>query len=182
MNHSPALPVYDTLAHTLAQHEPAEFHGLLCGLLCVDSGLTADTWLATVDQESGRTAAVTAEMRQLYSATLNQLDSTEFGFHLLLPDDDRILGERAVALGAWCQGFLSGLGLGGLESTADLSPEVGEFIQDVSQIARIGFDTYDGDEGDETAYAEIVEYLRVGVLLVRQALSPKPATTGQRLH
>jgi uncharacterized protein len=121
-------------------------------------------------------------LRQLYRSTRTQLDSDSLEFHLLLPDDEQVLGERTMALGDWCQGFLAGLGLGGLSATENLPDEADEFIRDVSQIAQLGLEASDEDESDETAYADIVEYLRVGVLLLRQTLDPSPAVPGQRLH
>ena len=44
--------------------------------------------------------------------------------------------------------------------------------------ARVGFETEEATEADETAYAEVVEYLRVGLLIVQQDLSRSSA----RLH
>ncbi len=182
MNQTASLPPYQSLYELLRQPPPAEFHGLLCGMLCADPGLTRAGWLKAISREIRDLDADNAVLQQLYQATHIQIDSDSLDFHLLLPDDDQALGERALALGDWCQGFLSGLGLGGLSATAELPGEADEFIQDVSQIAQLGLDAGDDEESDETAYAEIVEYLRVGVLLLRQTLDPSPALPGQRLH
>lgn len=182
MNQITPLPPYQSLHELLRQPPPAEFHGLLCGMLCADPGLTRTGWIKAISREIRDLEADNTVLQQLYRATRSQIDSDELDFRLLLPDDDQALGERALALGDWCQGFLSGLGLGGLNATADLPDEADEFIQDVSQIAQLGLGAGDDEEGDETAYAEIVEYLRVGVLLLRQTLDPSPAVPGQRLH
>ena len=182
MSQTVPLPTYQSLHELLRQPPPAEFHGLLCGMLCADPGLTADGWLKAISHEIRNLADDSGLLRQLYRSTRTQLDSDSLDFHLLLPDDEQALGERTMALGDWCQGFLSGLGLGGLNATENLPDEADEFIRDVSQIAQLGLDASDEDESDETAYAEIVEYLRVGVLLLRQTLDPSPAVPSQRLH
>jgi hypothetical protein len=51
----------------------------------------------------------------------------------------------------------------------ELPPEAQEFLDDLGNIAFVGFDSEAADEADETAYAEIVEYIRVGVMLLHQA-------------
>ena len=39
-------PLFERLSTLLDPLDPAELHGLLCGLLCADRTLTVDTWLA----------------------------------------------------------------------------------------------------------------------------------------
>ncbi|MCB1811141.1 MAG: UPF0149 family protein, partial [Candidatus Competibacteraceae bacterium] len=113
------------------------------------------------------------------------LQHDDFIFQLLLPDDEIELPLRVESLGNWCQGFLAGLGLGGMQNTDNLTSEVKDFLQDVSHIARLGLAAEDGDEGDEIAYVEIIEYMRAGVLLVSQELQrgKRPTTPAHvRLH
>ena len=99
----------------------------------------------------------------------------------MLPDDDTPLYQRTQALGTWCQGLLYGLGLGRAAERGELSPESQEFLRDATDIARVGFETDNASEADETAYAEVVEYLRVGLLLVQQDLHRSAPRHG-RLH
>lgn len=178
-----SLPDYQPLTSLFAQRiDPAECHGLLCGMLCANPTLTTESWLAVTHHEIPQNQATLDELRLLFNVTLQQLDSDDFELNLLLPDDDQALYERTEALGLWCQGFLAGLGLAGFDSMDELTGETREFLDDVSQIARIGFDTRDGDESDEQAYAEIVEYLRIGVLLFHQTRRPHPVNNSHRLH
>ncbi len=44
-------------------------------------------------------------------------------------------------------------------------------MRDFAEIAGTGFDV-EIDETNETAYSEIVEYVRVGVLLINEELQP----------
>jgi len=99
-----------------------------------------------------------------------QFDDEEMGFALWLPDDDEPLEERTAALARWCSGFLAGLGSAGQLDA--LSSEAREAIGDLQEIARAELATPD-EEGpanneDESAYAEIVEYVRVVALVLRE--------------
>jgi uncharacterized protein YgfB (UPF0149 family) len=65
----------------------------------------------------------------------------------------------------WCTGFLYGLGT----SAADpqrLPGELGEIVRDLTEITRADVDTRDTREANESALAELVEFVRVGVQLV----------------
>ena len=108
----------------------------------------------------------------LYKEPAGQLDDPEFGFSLLLPDDTVPLAQRVESLALWCQGFLAGLGLGGLQDQSKLPGDSHEVMRDFVEISRLGH----GDDGvtneDEAAFAEIVEYVRMAVLLVYEELRP----------
>ncbi len=179
MNNAFELPAYDLLAESLGQGEPAELHGLLCGQLCARPRLPPQVWLDTALVETDADAAVAEILQQLYDTTARQLDDPQFQLQLLLPDDAESLEVRLEALAGWGHGFLTGLGLGGLKNFKTLSGEAGEFLRDLDDIIRVDFDASAGEEADETAYAEIIEYLRVGVLLVHQTLRSHAA---ERLH
>ncbi len=161
----------------------AEVHGSLCGLLCASEGVDAAAWAAGVlrgtmgapqDHSSplGEVrAADQALLVQLHTQTVAQINDANYGFDLLLPEDDEPLVERAEALSQWCQGFLLGLGLGGIQDHNKLPGDAGEIIRDLADISRLGHSGESGED-EETAYAEIVEYVRMGVLLVFEELRP----------
>lgn len=166
----------EMLSQSLKPVDPAELHGLLCGLLCTDANLGRDQWLdeardALADErESSQT--LDELLLQLFDENASQIDNLDEPVTPLLPDDDAPLSERVCALGGWCQGLLYGLGLGESGWSDRLGAESQEFLKDVADIAQIGFDTDEGDEADENAYAEVVEYLRVGLMLVQQDSQP----------
>ncbi|HXH01743.1 MAG TPA: UPF0149 family protein [Candidatus Competibacteraceae bacterium] len=178
------LPDFDAVQRAAGGINAAEAHGLLCGMLCRQPTTDSATWLQQLQQECSAAAALERPpLLELFAATCAQLADEELGFQLLLPADSVHLRERADCLGGWCQGFLFGLGLGGALSQP-LDAEAREFLGDLNKIAQIGFDTDETDDADELAYAEIVEYVRMGVLLVRQELLPEPpsAHRSDRLH
>ena len=174
---APSLPDFE---HTLRLGSSeldaaglAESHGLLCGLVCRESCGGAGDYLQQLAAmrlvvEPGE--ALHAALTEAWRSTIAQFDDDEFAFALWLPDDEEPLEERAVALARWCSGFLAGLGSGGqLEA---LSEEAREAIGDLQEIARAELSAPVGDEGqseeDEAAYTEIVEYVRVVALVLRE--------------
>lgn len=175
---------YDALAlviHKLgAQQEPAELHGTLTGLLCANGNATADIWLQNLfpHGSSGDLLGDEAfgELKKLHETSRKELNATGCEFHLLLPDDGSDLDQRVHALGEWCQGFLVGLSLGGISDFKALPEDGREIAEDIVEIARADSSySFDGSEEDEHAYAELVEYLRVGVLLINEELQPSHA-------
>ena len=50
-------------------------------------------------------------LARLWEQTRRQLDSPDYAFQPLLPDDSRPLSLRTQVLGLWCSGVLYGLGL-----------------------------------------------------------------------
>lgn len=106
-------------------------------------------------------------------------------FAPLLPRDAEPIDARAEALGLWCQGFLYGLGASSLTDATKLPGEVGEVVRDLSEITRVGVDSADSLESSEGAYAELVEFVRVGVQLVFDELGPlrvPPRSPGGAFH
>ena len=144
---------------------PAELHGHLLGRSCAGAGFDADGWLADANelllgepQDNVRNALV-----GLQEMVKGELTSDDMTVVLLLPTDDEPLTERAIALGQWCQGFLSGFGLNYRDNA--LSTEAKEVLQDLAAIAQVQ-DALEESEDGETDYMEVMEYLRVAPLLL----------------
>lgn len=158
--------------------ELAECHGVLCGMICGETSHGAEDFLAhlaalQLPVETG--SALHHVMIEAFDSTMQQLEDEDLGFNLWLPDDEQSLDERSQSLAQWCTGFLAGLGLGG--SLQPLSKEANEALHDLQQIAQAGFSTHadDGDEAaheeeNEQAFYEIVEYVRVVTLILREEL------------
>lgn len=149
----------------------AESHGCLCGALCTSAHYPIERWLEEIvpegegDDEAGRQA-----LRLLFTDTLQALRGDEMDFELLLPDDDVALEARASALSQWCQGFLYGFGTGKQIKAQQLQGNVDEVLRDLTHIGRATVELGGHDEDEEAAYAEVVEYVRVGVQLIHDEL------------
>lgn len=176
------LAVYENVDAAVAEsavfNDAAQCHGILSGMLCINSPLPVDAWLhelfdhALTDLSEHHRSVLTA----LFERTRSELDDFDFSFDLLLPDEDAPLTERAEALSNWCKGFLYGIGSW---SEGTLCGEDGkEILKDIYQIAEL--DSDDLSEEDEAAFAELSEFLRVGVQLLRTEFQHQ--ATADSLH
>lgn len=151
--------------------DAAEAHGTLAGCLCGAAGYGFEDWLSEILPE-GRPAPECAEaLEALYSATSEALGQRDSGFDLLLPEDGQSIVARTAALAQWCQGFLYGLGAGAIPDARRLPGDAGEIVRDFVEITRAGIEAGQEDESDETAYAELVEFVRVGVQVLFEELA-----------
>jgi hypothetical protein len=173
-----------TQSHALA--DAAEAHGTLSGALCAAVTYHLDDWLAEILPEGRAEPAAAAWLRALFDSTSSALGDDQMGFHPLLPDDEDALPARAEALGEWCRGFLYGLGSGPVNDLQGLGDEADEILRDFTAITQVAIDPEDSDEHNEEAYAELVEFVRVGVQLIFDRLEPvrvpPPPADGSALH
>ena len=117
--------------------------------------------------------------------TLEGLFDPDLSFQPLLPADDVDLERRVQALARWCAGFLYGLSADGSFDINNLSGEVREVVNDLTELSRAGLTAEDADnESAEADYAELVEYVRVGVQMVFLELQPgrEGPTRRESLH
>ncbi len=173
------MPEYHEVSNALRNADvdidAADCHGSLCGVLVVNAAVPVQLWLDEVLSEADSANALVRETRALLetlcTATREQLNSSNLDFQLLLPGDDCSLQERAGALALWCRGFLFGTALAGVKADTSLPADSAELFKDLAEIVKLGIGEI-ADEEDENAYTEILEYVRMGVLLVNEELQP----------
>lgn len=163
----------------------AESHGALAGWVASGLGQDPLPLLESLLDDGGASPTGDATrhhelLLEAHAALTRDLDGDELKFAPLLPSDESPLPARVAALGQWCEGFLFGLGLAG-DAAVKGGDEVREVIEDFAQIARAGLDDEAGNEADEVAFAELVEYLRAGTQLVHDTLRHAPSPARQ-LH
>lgn len=175
---SPMLAAtYDEFERVLrearALPEPAEAHGTLAGALCSSRDYGLIEWLHEIlpDDSPDEAALQSSVLQNIYDSMVRSLGN-DSDFQPLLPDDDAPLSNRADALSSWCQGFLYGLGSGTTGDPGKVSTEAGEIIRDFTEITHVGVDAGDESEENEVAFAEVVEFVRVGVQLLFVELAP----------
>jgi len=180
---------YQQLAKALKQSdamsEPSETHGTLSGLLAAapEVDWRQEWFRLTVQGGQGQEAvslpaAARPVLDSVYLQTQAALSDLKMSFEPMVPPDDEPLQARVQALGLWCQGFLFGFSTARPGSHDGLSPQVREVLDDLQRLAQVEIPGGEGDEGDEAALMEIVEYVRVAAQLVHDELrlkSPDPA-------
>lgn len=159
--------------------EAAECHGWLTGLFCAKGELGKREWTAMVAADISADDLLAQEalamLESLYEETQRQLSDSVLDFHPLLPGDETGIEERIEALGDWCQGFLLGLSEGGITEIDNLPEDSAEVIRDLVEIGSAEGYELEGGEEDEASYAELLEYVRTGVLLINEELNPTKA-------
>jgi len=166
---------YSHIQQLLAQErslaDASEAHGTLAGCLCAAGGYRFEDWLREILPEGRAAPAATADLQELYAATEGALLQSDMEFELLLPEDAEPIDVRTAALAQWCQGFLYGLGSGAIPDASELPGDVGEIVRDFIEITRADVDERQGEESNESAYAELVEFVRVGAQLLFEELA-----------
>ena len=165
-----SLPKYTevhlALSKTMLNLHPSQVHGLICGILC-NSAKHTTAWEGLIS--GGKTPTKTHEVLQnLYHNSEKQLSDFLFEFQLMLPADSETLPNRAEALSVWCQGFLTGLKLVQIPIVDREPSEMTEAIHDLIEIAKMNHEEVIENEEDEEAYVELVEYIRMAVILIYQ--------------
>ena len=159
----------------------SDLHGSLTGYLCAGGSAGAEEWPAALEIEPDAKKHLHNEtLARLYRDCRAQLDDPDLGFEPLLPADDAPVERRAEALVEWCRGFLGGVGLSG-SATPLLSADASEVLADLGRIAASRFD-YDDAEEDESALSEVLEFVRVGVLLLHTELTRPRASARHSVH
>jgi uncharacterized protein len=163
----------EALDHMAIPVGAAEAHGWLCGALCARSAYGAGDWLRDMSADAG-----TAEerkpsepIRAVHDETLAALRSSEFEFAPLLPGDEAPLGDRVAALAAWSHGFLYGLGSSAPGGDIAKAGDVGEYLGDLSDIARAELEPGRSAEAGEEDYTELFEFVRAGTQLTWDELA-----------
>src|SRR5882757_2635352 len=185
MNQPSYTEIQRVLTDERSMTDAAEAHGTLAGCLCAAVGYRFEDWLLEILPEGRAHPLANAALRELYLETSGALEGSDMEFDLLLPEDEASLDTRTVALAQWCQGFLYGLGGSAIPDAGGLPGEIGEIVRDLTEITRVGVDSGQSEESNESAYAELVEFVRVGVQLVFEELGPlrdSPSSPGAPLH
>lgn len=185
MNQADYTDIQRVLTDERALTDAAEAHGTLAGCLCAAVVYRFEDWLLEILPDGRAQPLAAATLRELYAETAGSLRAPDMEFDLLLPGDAQSIDARATALAQWCQGFLYGLGSGAVQDAASLPGDVGEIVRDLTEISRVGVDIAQTEESNESAYAELVEFVRVSVQVVFEELEPirgQPSSPGASLH
>jgi uncharacterized protein YgfB (UPF0149 family) len=171
-------PDFDAIEQLLsaagASWEAAEAHGAFCGRACLSGVAAIRPWVDELLAESDTADALVKQrskkLESLAASAILQLEAGDMSFSVLAPGDEESLYIRTAALVDWCHGFMHGMVRAG---GADEGPQadaleaevVSEILGDFSEITKAGAGDDEGEEA-ESAYAELIEYVRVSAQLV----------------
>lgn len=168
----------DALRQCGSNWDASQTHGLLSGRLAIAGSDSGFDWLSEVLEGTEQADTIRDEcesmLGQLFEVTYRQLTERQSGFEPLLPSEDDGTAVRATALAHWCEGFLHGLvaAHNGDELKTRLAADpLADIIRDMLQITRASADEDDDTESDDSAYTELVEYVRVAAQLVYEELA-----------
>lgn len=172
----------DALIKANAIADAAEAQGTLCGMICASGAGGLNNWLSHIfgEEKDSKNLYIPESdkiLSALHDTTLQQLTEGDYDLTMMLHDDKEPLDFRIDDLANWCQGFLYGLSAGGLKDIKKLPEEAGEVLQDMLDISKAGFEPESDEEENEEAYAEIVEYVRIGVYVVFDTLNSTETST-----
>lgn len=147
---------------------PTELHGSVAGYLCVGWVGRAHELLAALQLESDA-AGVVGPLHALLDKLITEISGdlrAGKAVTPLLPEAP--LSARADAVVDWCRGFLGGLGLTGVVADAGLAPATRELLDDFGRIASMRIEC---DDDDDAALAEVLDFIRAGVVHLHAALA-----------
>ena len=159
--------------------DAAECQGAMSAVICFAGEAGFAVWLGShlpeiesAKMDGDALATDTARITELlYRSVCDQLMAGSLEYQLLLPEDDTDLEMRTEAMMHWCQGFLLGLQYVGIADNGRFHEDLAEIIKDITEISQMSLGELDHSEEEEQSYAELVEYLRVGVMLLWETLS-----------
>lgn len=166
---------FETIYQLLEPYEPpvdpAFLHGLWTGLIVGEQYCKPEEWLELAwdtDEHIWPTLSPKAQtvLLQLAEQTIVGLSTFDFGFWLLLPNDEVPLQLRADAVNDWCEGFIYGLNNQRYQNRL-LTGDGAQALADITKISEMEFGIIESEE-EERSYFEIVEFVRIAVLTIHQ--------------
>jgi yecA family protein len=168
--------IQDILSNVQSPYTAEDCHGMLCAMLVVNNSLQCKRWMdeiCTQNEEGSPLEGVQHDaLCALFEHTKQELNDTLLNFTLLIPEDSNSLNSRVTSLKKWCDGFLFGLALAGVKDLKHVPEDSMEILQDITTISQASEDEDEEDEMNEVAYMDIVEYIRMGVLLINEEMQP----------
>ena len=153
---------------------PAEAQGFAVGLAVSRADDPLARWQQELYADFDPADVLAGECRDLLDRVFAEVFAADpaaaMQLALLLPETIVVDSARVGAVRDWCQGFLYGFGLGGGRLEDRLSEQSRELLRDMAEITRLDVDDVDNDAEHQSALIEIEEYLRVGVMLMRDEL------------
>ena len=164
-------PDYETFDHQLfvasTPFSGAYIHGMMTAMLCV--GMHPWQQIGELMQtdipELAQQGVLSELFNTLLSSTQSELEDANKSLRLMLPKDDETVSVRVEAVSSWCEGFLEGIARSNVSVQLINDPVVKEVLADFDQIKDVSVDVDDSEESEKDLM-EIIEFIRVSILLI----------------
>lgn len=143
----------------------SEIHGIMIASICIKKNREnniGNIVLDLLDIKQNK-KIVLSFINHLYISNIYQITQVDKMLHLMIPDKKEDLFVKIKYLKSWIKGFISGLGLFGLNEKKYKIPIIYEIINDLSTI------TYAQNEkknNNEIYYINLIEYIKVSVEII----------------
>lgn len=172
MENKQVAPDFEALEYLLivasTPFSPSYIHGMMLGVLCIGKHSLVSSW-KSLQQSVGclrdPDSTISKSFEKLFMDTACELKGLESNLLLVLPTDEEPLSQRLEALSDWCEGFMDGIKLDNFDATLLNNPTVKEILMDFVQIQEISSSALES-EHNEKNYMELIEFVRVGALLL----------------
>ncbi|MBS0287203.1 MAG: UPF0149 family protein [Proteobacteria bacterium] len=162
-------PDYELFDHQLfvasTPFSPAYIHGMISAMLCVATPEEAGKSIEKEIPSLGQSGVVNELFNALLINTKMDLENDQRAFRLMLPSDEESLVQRVEGVTNWCEGFLQGISCTNMSGLLNDNPIVKEVLADIEQIKEASLEVQEGEE-NEKDFMEIVEFIKVSVMLV----------------
>ncbi|PWD86607.1 YecA family protein [Ignatzschineria cameli] len=163
----PQSVTYELLQQQFPGLNLSEAQGLLIALLCGESLDYFHNWLVELEHIRFDEAELNQEiLKILYEKSVAELNSDDFNLSLLLPEEP--LENRIEGFIKWCHGFSYGFGLSS-DLYAALDEDGREYIRYIIEFSALEKSQVVeelADESDYLALEELIEFVRVGALML----------------
>lgn len=157
---------------------PAAIHGNLVARICFNLPIKLDDLISKgkADLAMAELAHLSYEhvykelelaINNMYQQNYTLLQSDNFDFDVLLPDDEVQINKRVAALVNWCIGFAAVVSQ---HDDISLSADAMDALEFIQEAAELGIDTGESEDAEKALF-EVREYLRLSIIMLFMELS-----------
>ena len=153
------------LRKSMSTINASEAHGILISFLCINYNKRFDIknmMLRLLDIQQNK-KIIGNFIEQLYNHNLIQIKEIDKILVLMIPNKDEKLSYKITCLTMWLKGFISGLGIIGVNKKEYDIPLLYDIVNDFSVIT---YANNTAKENEESHYINLMEYIKISVELI----------------
>lgn len=154
--------LYSEYEDVLVGLNPSEAQGILISYICAHPNDAILLWIKELSRLTNDGIKEGDLLVAMYKDTVQALNDLDFTFSPLLPKGD--VYQKIAALQQCSEGLIYGIGITHLKLEGDAF----EFLNDLIEFTHSDFEPEDevDEEATEQDYEEILEFIRMGILLI----------------